>query len=119
MYNDFSKFYDLFAYDIPYDKLVSYYRKIFKMLNFSPKLIADICCGTGSLTTLLSQYYDVIGIDFSVEMLDIARGKDKHGRILYLNQAMTDFELYGTVDGFVSSLDSVNYLLSEEDLITL
>ena len=117
MYNDFSKFYDLFAYDIPYDKLLSYYIDIFSKLSLKPRLIADICCGTGSLTTLLSAHYDVIGIDYSVEMLDIAREKDKKDKILYLNQSMTDFELYGTVDAFISSLDSLNYLLSEEDLV--
>ena len=118
MYNDFSKFYDLFAYDIPYDKFFSYYSEIFGTLGVKPELVADICCGTGSLTTLLSRKYDVIGIDSSTEMLDIAREKDKSNKILYLNQSMTDFELYGTVDAFVSSLDSVNYLLSDEDLIT-
>ena len=118
MYNDFSKFYDLFAYDIPYDKFFSYYVEIFEGLGIKPELVVDICCGTGSLTTLLSEKYDVIGIDYSIEMLDIARKKDKAGKILYLNQTMTDFELYGTVDAFISSLDSVNYLLSEEELTT-
>ena len=116
MYNDFSKFYDLFAYDIPYKKFASYYDRIFSKFNIKPKLVCDICCGTGSLTTLMSEKYDMIGIDYSVEMLDIARSKDSSGKILYLNQSMTDFELYGTVDAFVSSLDSVNYLLSCEDL---
>jgi len=118
MYNDFSKFYDLFAYDIKYADFLEYYMKIFKMLKYSPELVLDICCGTGSLTTLLSKNYDVIGIDSSIEMLNIAREKDKNGKILYLNQSMTEFELYGTVDAVISSLDSVNYILEKEALIT-
>ena len=116
MYNDFSKFYDLFAYDIPYKAFLKYYMKLFKRFGISPEIVLDICCGTGTLTTLLAEYYDVIGIDSSVSMLNIAREKDASGKILYLNQSMCDFELYGTVDAVVSSLDSINYILSDDDL---
>ena len=118
MYQDFSFFYDRFAYDIDYHKFYQYYKKIFQKFGLAPKLVLDICCGTGTLTTLMAQDYDMIGVDFSWEMLDVAREKDSDNRILYLNQSMTDFELYGTVDACYSSLDSVNYLLEHEDLIT-
>ena len=52
------------------------------------------------------------------EMLRIAcekrarSGKD----ILYLNQDMREFELYGTVRAVVSICDSINYLLDKESL---
>lgn len=118
MYQDFSFFYDRFAYDIDYQKFYRYYKKIFAKYGLSPKLVLDICCGTGTLTTLMAQDYDMIGVDFSWEMLNVAREKDLQGKILYLNQSMTDFELYGTVDACYSSLDSVNYLLEKEELFT-
>lgn len=116
MYNSFSKVYDKFAYDIDYGKFVDYYEKIFKKFNVKPELVLDICCGTGSLTTLMSQKYDMIGVDFSVDMLNIAQTKNKDGKILYLCQSMCNFELYGTVDACYSSLDSINYILEENDL---
>lgn len=116
MYNSFSKVYDKFAYDIDYGKFVDYYEKIFEKFNVKPELVLDICCGTGSLTTLMSQKYDMIGVDFSVDMLNIAQTKNKDGKILYLCQSMCDFELYGTVDACYSSLDSINYILEENDL---
>ena len=116
MYQDFSYFYDRFAYDIDYGKFYRYYKKIFERFSLSPKLVLDMCCGTGTLTTLMAEDYDMIGVDSSWEMLDVAREKDKNGNILYLNQSMTDFELYGTVDACYSSLDSVNYLIDDVDL---
>jgi len=52
-------------------------------------------------------------------MLDIAREKmyDEELDILYLNQDMTEFELYGTVDAIICSLDGVNYLTEDGDLL--
>lgn len=118
MYQDFSFFYDQFAYDIDYGKFYRYYKKIFEKFGATPKLVLDICCGTGTLTKLMSQDYEMIGVDASWEMLNVAREKDPKEEILYLNQSMTDFELYGTVDVCYSSLDSVNYLLNPQDLLT-
>lgn len=118
MYNSFSLVYDDFAYDIDYQKFADYYEKIFKKFNIKPELMLDICCGTGTLTTIMSKKYDMIGVDFSYEMLDIAKNKDEDGKILYLCQSMCDFELYGTVDVCYSSLDSINYILEENNLIT-
>lgn len=116
MYNDFSNYYDEFAYDIPYEKFRDYYIKIFKKYNKNPKIVLDMCCGTGTLTRLMAKDYDMIGVDSSVSMLNIARQKENETNILYLCQSMTDFELYGTVDCAYSSLDSINYLLSDKEI---
>lgn len=116
MYNDFSLFYDDFAYDIPYDKFKEYYIKIFKKYKKNPEIVLDMCCGTGTLTVKMAEHYDMIGIDSSVSMLNQAREKDTDSKILFLCQQMTDFELYGTVDCAYSSLDSINYLLSDTDI---
>ena len=60
------------------------------------------------------------GIDVSEEMLQKALEKrDNSGLpILYLNQDMRKFELYGTMRAFVSVCDSMNYLEDEEDFVT-
>ena len=47
----------------------------------------------------------------------VAREKSEGKDILYLNQDMTEFELYGTVDFIVSSLDCVNYITDKRDLL--
>lgn len=111
MYNKFSKFYDSLI-DTDYNRFVEYYKSIFKKYSVSPKLIADLGCGTGTLTDLMhKQGFDMIGIDCSPQMLDIAKNKNQD--ILYINQDMTEFELYGTVDVIYSSLDCINYIQDE------
>ena len=57
----------------------------------------------------------MIGVDYSYEMLDIAKAESKE-EILYLMQDMREFELYGTVRGIYSACDCVNYILEEEEL---
>lgn len=83
-------------------------------------VVVDLGCGTGTLTELLADAgYDMIGIDNSQEMLQIALGKKEESgkEILYLLQDMRELELYGTVGAVVSICDSINYLLEEEEII--
>ena len=64
--------------------------------------------------------YDMIGVDGSEDMLEIALEKeDPSSRILYLEQDMRAFELYGTVRAVISACDCLNYLQSEADLETV
>jgi SAM-dependent methyltransferase len=60
----------------------------------------------------------MIGIDISAEMLSCARQKalEAGEDILFLNQDMTSFELYGTVDAITCLMDSVNYVSYKSDL---
>ena len=91
-----------------------------KNLQQERNSILDLGCGTGTLTELLARRgYDMIGVDNSQEMLQIAM--DKRSRsgldILYLLQDMRSFELYGTVGAVISVCDSINYLLEDEDVV--
>lgn len=82
--------------------------------------ILDLGCGTGTLTELLARRgYDMIGVDNAQEMLQIAMEKRERSGldILYLLQDMREFELYGTVGAVISVCDSLNYLLTEEDIV--
>lgn len=115
MYSDFSSIYDTLI-DVDYTKFVSYYKEIFARFEKQPELILDLGCGTGTLTSLMQKEgYDMQGADMSYDMLMKAR--EKCGDILFLNQSMTEFELYGTVDVIYSSLDCVNYLLTDDELL--
>lgn len=115
-YTIFSTVYDRLMTDIPYEKWVENLEKIWKKYDLQPELIVDLCCGSGTITKLLTDKdYDVIGIDKSFEMLMEAR--DKLPTNLFLNQDMTEFELYGTVDSIVCLCDSLNYLLKERDVL--
>ncbi len=119
-YTGFASVYDLFMDNIPYDKWSSYVLDLLKEYNINDGIILDLGCGTGNITEPLAKAgYDMIGIDNSDEMLNIALDKKYENDldILYLNQDMRSFELYGTVRAIVSICDSINYITSTEDLI--
>ncbi len=118
-YTSFATVYDLFMDDIPYEGWCRYLTGLLKDYGVEEGLVLDLGCGTGTMTELLAREgYDMIGVDSSAEMLQAAVEKrDKSGLdILYLLQDMREFELYGTVGAVVSICDSLNYLLSYEDL---
>lgn len=63
----------------------------------------------------------MIGVDNSEEMLGEAMEKRAESgyEILYLEQDMREFELYGTVRAVVSVCDCMNYITEEDDLLTV
>ncbi len=117
-YSMFATVYDKLTSDVCYEKRCDYIECILKKhMDFKPSLVADLGCGTGSVCEILSQRgYDLIGIDASAMMLDIATKKTGSKKILYLNQDMCEFELYGTVDVFLCMLDSLNYITDIADV---
>ncbi len=117
MYDAIASVYDKLNKDIDYGAWATFFEKCFeKHLSQRPELVLDLACGTGRMTRVLAERgYDMIGIDGSADMLGEAYGAGGEG-ILYLMQDMREFELYGTVGATVCCLDSLNYLLSVEDL---
>lgn len=119
-YTDFASVYDKFMDNVPYKKWGNYLHSLLEKYSVSDGLVLELGCGTGNITEILSGYgYDMIGIDNSDEMLNIAlQKKNESGHdILYLNQDMREFELYGTVRAIVSICDSINYITDESDLL--
>lgn len=89
-------------------------------LSSEKNLVLDLGCGTGTLTQLLYEKgYDMIGVDCSEEMLQVAFDKkyETESDILYLCQDMRELDLYSTVGTVVSVCDSINYLLLDEDVL--
>lgn len=79
--------------------------------------VLDLGCGSGNMTfPLLSRGYGMIGVDASEEMLAEARLQPRGDEVLWLCQDMRSFELYGTVEGVVCTLDGINHLLSASDV---
>lgn len=118
-YTGFAEVYDIFMDNVPYEEWADYIEDILKEYGIEDGLVLDLGCGTGSMTQeLAGRGYDMIGVDYSGEMLEIAMDKREKSKadILYLLQDMREFELYGTVRAVVSACDSVNYITEEEEL---
>ncbi|MCL2100074.1 MAG: class I SAM-dependent methyltransferase, partial [Oscillospiraceae bacterium] len=110
-----AQYYDKLNYGADYVKAADYIERVFGLCGKKPELVLDLACGTGSLTLQLAKRgFDMIAIDNSPEMLGIASSKKPlrgtREKILWINQDMRDFELYGTVDAVVCCFDSLNYL---------
>ena len=119
-YRSFAQVYDIFMDNIPYKEWCNYVIGILKEYGIIEGLIVELGCGTGNITEYLAKEgYDMIGIDNSMDMLEVAAEKrEKSGLdILYLLQDMREFELYGTVRAAISICDSMNYILEYQDLV--
>lgn len=121
-YTSFARVYDTFMDNVPYEEWSRYLIELLREYEIQDGLVLELGCGTGNMTEILSEAgYDMIGVDQSEEMLEIAAEKKvQSGRdILYLQQDMREFELYGTVRAIISICDCMNYLMEEQDLLTV
>ncbi|PWM39364.1 MAG: SAM-dependent methyltransferase [Clostridiales bacterium] len=113
-------YYDRFV-GADYGRIVGFIHENLQKYCGEGSLICDVGCGSGTVALkLLKKGYDLIGIDGSPEMLNEAiQKKDclpQSDRILFLCQELPDFELFGTVDAIISTLDTLNYLTDEQQL---
>ena len=119
MYDNFSAVYDSLMYDADYKKRTAYLLKLFKKYGKKPTLLLDLACGTGNFSNEFSKNgVEVIGIDMSGDMLSVAREKSAEQGldVLYLCQKAEELDLYGTVDGAICCLDSVNHITKKDML---
>ena len=118
-YKAFSKVYDKFMDDIPYKDWAIEMRDILLEQGIDSGIVAELGCGTGTLTELMAKLgFDMIGIDSSFDMLGVAMEKAANisEDILYLCQDIREFELYGTCAAIISRCDTLNYILEISEL---
>ena len=133
-YTGFAFVYDLFMDETPYEKWGAFIEKSLKEYGIAQGIVLDLGCGTGIMTEYLAKKgYDMIGVDNSYDMLDVASKKqaERMGQrvtadeekedysILYLCQDMRELELYGTVAAVYSICDSINYITNPDELLTV
>lgn len=116
-YSALARFYDALTPDVPYTRFADFYEAVFAQLGVTVRTVADLACGTGTLTRILARRgYDLIGVDASEDMLSEAFNKlaDLDPMPLLVCQRLEELDLYGTVDAAVCALDGMNYLTPEE-----
>ena len=118
-YDDFSHYYDLLTDNVEYKKRADYFCRLLSMCGTNEGILLDLGCGTGNMSFEMAEKgFDVIGVDSSVGMLNIAQQKmfETGRHILLLNQKMQEIDLYGTIDCAVCVLDGINHLDGAADV---
>lgn len=101
-YENFSKVYDLFNDEMPYNLWLD----IIKYYGENVNSILDIGSGTGTVLNALKVPRKV-GIDNSLTMVEIAREKDPTSE--YFCDDMTQFDLSESFDMIIATADVLNY----------
>ncbi len=120
IYQGFAEVYDEIMDNIPYESWAEAIEKVLRQYGIASGHICELGCGTGSVTELLAKRgYQMVGVDMSMEMLQQAMEKRMQSGldINYVLQDMRQLELHRPVDAIISVCDSMNYLVTEEDLL--
>lgn len=119
MYQGFARVYDQLMHDTPYEVWYKHLLEIFSQYELKSKEILELACGTGEMTNRLAKAgYKILGTDLSEDMLDVAQNKayDQNLKVRYVQQDMTNIDLFQKYDAIISFCDGFNYLIDEDDL---
>ena len=110
-YTILAQSYDRLTADVDYKKWADYIERHFQRQKQPVRTVAELGCGTGSLTSLLARRgYAMTAVDLSPDMLSIAQQKCGGLDIRFLCQDMSWLTLLEPADAVVSCLDSINYI---------
>ncbi|MFT9848596.1 class I SAM-dependent DNA methyltransferase [Aneurinibacillus sp. REN35] len=120
-YRRLADVYDHLMTDAPYDQWMSFTGQAWDKYGSYPRTVAELGCGTGSLTRfLLEREVEVWAVDLSADMLDIAQEKVKRSHpnaaVHWLNQDIRQLMLPTKVDSVVSFCDTLNYIPDAEGI---
>ena len=121
MYQAFAELYDELMNDVDYESWADYYTRLLSIYGVRSGKICECACGTGSLTLpLYRRGFQMTGVDLSQEMLwQAAQKARKQGiAIPYVRQDMRALNLHRPMDAVLATCDGVNYLTTEEDLMS-
>ncbi len=117
-YHNLAASYDRLTNDVDYEATVDFYMQILAREGVTPRSVADLACGTGSVTAILAKRgYSVLGVDMSEEMLTEAAMKTMELQPMprFACQLLQELRLPRAVDMAVCALDSLDYILDPAD----
>lgn len=118
-YQTFAYLYDELTQNVEYEKRCDYILSFFEKNNIKSGTVLDLACGTGSMSIpLIESGYNIIGIDCSEDMLEIAseRLSNKSNNFSLLKAKMQNFKLSKKIDACICCLDSINHLNNKSDV---
>ena len=110
---DYVKYYDLFNKDKNYTKEVDFLEQVFNKFSNKNKIkkILDLGCGTGLHTKeLIKRGYEVVGLDLSKEMIEIA--KQRNPSTNFYVSDMSNFNIYDKENSGNEKFDAIICMFS-------
>ncbi len=121
-YNTKSKYYEMFNEETfqRTDKEIESFESLFKKRGKIVKRILDVGCGTGRLSVAFGERgYNVVGIDLSNEMLDVARRKAKNYKNIVFKKAnLIKYRPKGKFDCIVAGDDVISHTYTKEGILS-
>lgn len=118
-YGLFAYFYDELMDDVDYKLWADHIEGILKYYKKDVAHVLELACGTGNVTLeMFDRGYDIVGLDISEEMIEVAYNKSSKLRkkIRYICQDMVELEYEKKTDCVLCMCDGFNYITDDEDL---
>lgn len=118
-YQTFAYLYDELTQNVEYEKRCDYILSFFEKNGIKSGAVLDLACGTGSMSIpFMKKGYNIIGVDYSEEMLEIASNRlsEVGNNFSLLKAKMQEFELSEKADACICCLDSINHLNNIDDV---
>lgn len=117
VYGEVASLYDSLVGNAAFENWLAVFERLEKSFRFNTGTCADVACGTGQVLHYLAERgARAYGVDLSRQMLEIAGRRTTGLDVKLLRQDMRELQLPEKVDLVTCNTDSLNYLLSAEDL---
>lgn len=122
MYKNFAKFYDRLGWDAYARELWPDFKSYLDKINFSPKTMLDVACGTG-IFCICATKDDIAaeGLDISQEMLNkaLVNASENNLDIKFYKEDMSNFSISKKYDLITCTFDAINHMLDFNDWIAM
>ena len=115
-YSDLAPLYDSMLTHVDYEQWYQYIKKLMHNYIEDPRVLLELGCGTGRFGAKFSRdNYLIYGMDNSVDMLQVAKTRAFKNFHIFCGD-ITRYRLKGSFDFIFSVHDTMNYLVTTDDI---
>lgn len=122
-YSILAEIYDAVMKDVDYETWTDYIDEIIMMHHHEARDVLELACGTGTMALSMEEldYYNITATDLSPEMIKKAKLKAEAAEsdVHFQTLDFLDIDLDKKFDVVFMVFDSLNYLHSKDDILTL
>lgn len=116
---EYSEVYDYLYKEKNYEKECDFVEAIFSKFSVKVKKILDLGCGTGGHALILAKRgYEIVGVDRSKKMLEIAQNKAKSAKLTieFVEGDITNIDLKRKFDAIISMFAVMSYQITNSTI---